>query len=561
MGVSSSVFRKKIVWSCLIIVGLLGLIVMQMLWQRRGYQVDYGVKSYVDISNSWIYEDGESADFSSLREEEGKSTIYYQIPKIKESTTLFYRSHNMYTKVFLEDELIYETDNTYSDRPPGTRWNLVKIHPEQVGQILKLQITAAYSGDSPTLDNIYWGDRAAIILSIMQQKVWAILTCIAICLVGFVMLILDIFLNYGNKTKNHGICCLGIFSICIGGWSLIETNVLQLLVGDTQILQSIDNLLLILCVMPLILYANWTYDIFKYRFVRLYCIIHILYLVACIILPIAGVTDWHGLLPIARVFIGINAIGFITFAIRNNWSLIVSQKMRSPVAFFQLAGVFSICISAVLELLRFNVSGAMDRAMVLRFGLLLFILCFAISSLVQAYKLILQGMEYDNVRKLAYSDALTQLGNHVAYLERLEECVEKHISQLGIVYLDVNNLKKVNDEYGHEEGNVLIRTAADVIKNSFSSYGRVYRIGGDEFCVLLDQNPEEGYEQGIDEFRNQIKAVNESGDYIFHLQIAHGFACCEADSMKTVKNAVNTADENMYRDKIQLKQQTAMDEN
>ena len=553
MKVSLAVFRKRIVWCCVAIAGVLALIVMQMLWARRGYRVDYGLQSYTNIEDSWTYEDGSPADFSSLKHDAGEVTVCYLIPEMEGTTTLFYRSHNSYTKVFLEDELIYETDNTYPDMSPGSRWNLVTLQPEHTGLTLRMHATAAYSGDAPDIDNVFWGNSAAIILSIMQQKLWGALSCFAICLIGLIMIILDIALNYGKKRKSHGISCLGAFSLGIGGWSLIETNVLQFLVGDTQILKPIDNLFLILMVMPLLLFADWLYGVLKYKAVRVFCILQIIYLVACIILPLAGVTDWHGLLFLARIFIGVFAVGFIAISVWKNRFLFVRQKNRSAEAVLQLAGIVALCGSAVMSLLRYFTHDTMDRALFLRFGLLIFILCFAASSLFQTYKLIAQGMEYNDVQKIAYSDPLTQLGNRAAYLERLEECVKEHILRLGIVYLDVNNLKKVNDVHGHEQGDILIRTAAEVIEESFGAFGRAYRIGGDEFCVLIDTGAIEGYDKAADIFQKKIDAVNKSGKYIFHLQIAHGIICCEADSMKTVEDAVKSADERMYRNKVQLK--------
>ena len=555
MKVSLSVFRKRVMWCCVAIVGVLSLIVIQMLWVRRGYRVDYGLRSYTNIEDSFTYEDGSPADLSSPKHDAGEVTVCYLIPEMDGTTTLFYRTHNSYTKIFLEDELIYETDNTYPGMSPGSRWNLVTLQPENTGLTLRMQMTAAYSGDAPDIDNVFWGDGAAIVLSIMQQKLWGALSCIAICLIGLIMIILDIALNCRRKRKSYGISCLGAFSLCIGGWSLIETNVLQFLVGDTQVLKPIDNLFLILTVMPLLLFADWLYGVLKYKIVRVFCILQIIYLVSCIILPLAGVTDWHGLLFVARISIGIFAVGFIALSVWKNRFLFVRQGNRSAEAVLQLSGIVALCVSAVIALLRYFTNDAMDRASMLRFGLLMFILCFAASSLFQTYKLIAQGMEYNTVQKIAYSDALTGLGNRAAYLERLEECVKEHILRLGIVYLDVNNLKKVNDVEGHEQGDILIRTAAKVIKESFGVFGRAYRIGGDEFCVLIDTNAMEVYDRAVDLFRKKIENVNKSGKYIFQLQIAHGFICCEADSMKTVEDAVKSADERMYRNKVQLKKE------
>ena len=196
-----------------------------------------------------------------------------------------------------------------------------------------------------------------------------------------------------------------------------------------------------------------------------------------------------------------------------------------------------------------------DSAFLLRFGLLAFIICFAIGGQLSTYRLISQGMEYDSVHKLAYSDVLTQLENRTAYLERLNECVKEHVQELGIVFLDINSLKFVNDTYGHDMGDVMIQMASKVISSSFGAYGRVFRLGGDEFCVILEGNVQEKYDQAVENFENVVREANEKNHYEFTLQIAQGFASCEAESLEAVEAASRLADERMYQNKIQLKSQ------
>ena len=551
-----SVFRKRFIWLYVTAVGCLAVIVALMVFENLGFQADYGLGDYIDTGDSWTYSDGSSVDFSSLRQDAGGSAateIYFRIPEMEGNTTLCYWSHNVYTKVFLGDELIYETDKAYSEKAPGSLWTLISLRPDQAGLTLRIQITAAYRNGRFMMDHVYWGDRAAIVLSQIRQKIAAVLVSLIIIFGGLMMVIMDIPLNHNKNRKNHGLRCLGYFALFIGGWCLIETTILQFFVGNTQILQPIDNLLLILAFMPMMLYADWTYGIFRYRPMRLLGMLHLVFLAACIILPPTGLTDWHELLSVARVFIAIFAAVFMFMVIWKNRLLYGRKGSRAYAAYLQLAGIVAICVAVVLELVRFNASDDMDSALVIRYGLLIFILCFAISSQFQTYTLIAQGMEYDSVHKLAYSDALTQLGNRVAYLKRIEECVKAHVPKLGVVFLDINNLKKVNDTHGHEQGDILIQTAAEVIRESFAPYGSVYRIGGDEFCVLLEKDPEAAYMEAMDEFRRRIKEANDSEKYVFNLQIAQGFACCEADSMETVEDTVKTADEKMYRNKVQLK--------
>lgn len=100
-------------------------------------------------------------------------------------------------------------------------------------------------------------------------------------------------------------------------------------------------------------------------------------------------------------------------------------------------------------------------------------------------KLVAQGAKYDIVKNLAYNDVLTGLGNRTSYLEKIKEMTDNS-SKAGIVFLDLNNLKKINDSYGHKVGDEYIISASKIIKNSFGRYGNSYRIGSDEFCVFIE---------------------------------------------------------------------------
>ena len=188
--------------------------------------------------------------------------------------------------------------------------------------------------------------------------------------------------------------------------------------------------------------------------------------------------------------------------------------------------------------------------------MLILCICFGIGSQLETYKIVEQGLKYDLVSSLAYRDGLTGIGNRTAYLEKLESYknTSHSFKQLGIVYLDVNNLKTVNDNYGHEYGDKLILTAAQIIEASFGAHGKSYRVGGDEFCVLMTGNAtKESYESALTVFQQMIEKENKSKNNVYTLQIAHGFCICEDFTDGKLEEAIAQADSEMYRNKIALK--------
>jgi diguanylate cyclase (GGDEF)-like protein len=94
---------------------------------------------------------------------------------------------------------------------------------------------------------------------------------------------------------------------------------------------------------------------------------------------------------------------------------------------------------------------------------------------------------FSRVNALAYADPLTGLGNRRALDERLEAAVERG-GELAIVFCDLDGLKQINDTRGHDAGDSAIRRAADALAGAAHGFAgaAVCRVGGDEFCVVLD---------------------------------------------------------------------------
>lgn len=93
-------------------------------------------------------------------------------------------------------------------------------------------------------------------------------------------------------------------------------------------------------------------------------------------------------------------------------------------------------------------------------------------------------MEY--LKLQAYVDALTQVGSTSAYHERLKklgEAIQRGSAAFAVAIFDINSLKQINDTYGHEQGDIIIKAAANAIASVFGA-ADTYRIGGDEFAVI-----------------------------------------------------------------------------
>lgn len=154
---------------------------------------------------------------------------------------------------------------------------------------------------------------------------------------------------------------------------------------------------------------------------------------------------------------------------------------------------------------------------------------------------------------LARTDAITGVGNKTSYLEMIENIKQnKHeqFDEYAIVAMDLNLLKKTNDTYGHESGDILIKEAARYICNVFSQ-SPVFRTGGDEFVVILYSSDYQNREKLISEFENGMNyPVPDISEIV--LSIAFGMAVSsEGDS--DYDSIFKLADERMYQKKKEMK--------
>ena len=163
----------------------------------------------------------------------------------------------------------------------------------------------------------------------------------------------------------------------------------------------------------------------------------------------------------------------------------------------------------------------------------------------------------ERLRFSAYRDSLTGLRNTTSYAaweEKLNKEIEGKNTEFGIVVLDLNGLKEANDKHGHDVGNELILTAAKVMSETFKN-SPVFRIGGDEFLVILQNEALENREELFLEFdctcaNTFIKAE----DTTIPLRIANGFAKFDPCKDLQVTDVFKRADTAMYANKRKSKE-------
>ncbi len=159
--------------------------------------------------------------------------------------------------------------------------------------------------------------------------------------------------------------------------------------------------------------------------------------------------------------------------------------------------------------------------------------------------------------EIAYKDALTGLRNKAAYDEfitRIDGEIVKGEAVFGIAMIDLNYLKRVNDTYGHERGNDYLKACCRMVCDVFR-HSPVFRVGGDEFVVILEKGDLSAWEGLVSELRQKMRerAENEALQPWEKPSAAVGVALYDASRDHGADDVFKRADAAMYADKQAMK--------
>lgn len=161
----------------------------------------------------------------------------------------------------------------------------------------------------------------------------------------------------------------------------------------------------------------------------------------------------------------------------------------------------------------------------------------------------LQELE-KKLRFYSYYDAMSGTYNRNAFVQETK-ALETERTGLAVILCDIDGLKLINDTLGHSTGDQLIRVTAEILTTVCSAFGRVYRMGGDEFLVLFpNATTDDKLADFIQQIRQAVKSYNQQ--YV-PLSISIGWAI--ANSQHTLTELIKIADCQMYQEKAMHREQ------
>ena len=366
------------------------------------------------------------------------------------------------------------------------------------------------------------------------------MTTITLIVVGIVAVLASVTRKRFNQDIQT-MAWLSLFAIGISLWMLCNENLLFLIVDDMRICNVIEYFSLYLTIIPTALFfANVHAD--KKRIWGAFLFwagAAALLNVVIIFTQLTGIEHYVNWLTYAQFMMAGEVVLII-------YSLFRSFKTKKANQRVMAYGMIFMGIVIGLELLRYVVSkygGANHwvEISLVPLGAFVFVISMAYGYLMEFFKSYYSRTEQKILEKMAYTDLLTNVYNR-NYCEKIMDEMETEGRPGFLVVLDLNELKYVNDNLGHQAGDELLVGFAQILQEVFPEEC-ISRMGGDEFAVILSDKTEDVVKFHLQQLDKAIEKKNKQGS---RLSAAYGYAYYDGQEETVIRKVYRKADKKMY---------------
>lgn len=452
----------------------------------------------------------------------------------------FYSVHAN-VEVYADDVLVYQYPLKNSNplsKSPGYAWNLIPL--EQQNTKLNLIFQKAYPDYAMQIPTFYVATPFALFTHLISSNLVSIILCSIIFFIGVCMIVFWFFVRCKVKIQSN-LLKLGIFAILLSIWSMNECRLFVLILKNNIVCSYISFLVLMLLPFALASFVCSFYESHD-KIWNTYFKINLVQIILCLLLQLFKLIDLRDTLWTSHVMMLFLAV--VIFYCSFNQLRNGNQSRR---IILNILCTLLCVVTLIMDLVAFYL-GAWGNNSFGRIGFLCYVLLLGLASAQESANLMKKGQEATTYQTLAYTDQMTGLYNRAAFNRDFDTC-NSAPEDIALIDFDLNNLKKANDNYGHQAGDKYITDAAHMIQEIFTNIGKCYRIGGDEFAVILNHSSTIDIRHYLTMLEWSVDAYNRKQNVPFRMQIAFGVAVFSSSTDQTLENTFTRADAAMYSDK------------
>jgi diguanylate cyclase (GGDEF)-like protein len=535
-------------------------LVLVFIWSCIFVPLTPDIKSS-GLGDCTLYNDGWEVYYNT--DSQGEVWLTKTISTSPEGKNIGFFSLQQLVSVYIDDELVYEfvPSDSAKSLTPGNRWNFIRLDDSKSSFELSIHLTECYPTAKINIPNIYYGTQAGMLLTYLKAKSAHIL--VSSLMIAFGLLILAFYFPSRKKIDyKGGIIWLALFSFFRGLWTLIESNVYSFFFVRILFISQLSYIVLKISAVAFTEFVNLAFHNGKSKFLSIMTIIEFAdFCVSTLCQYIFGIDYAYTvyatylILTVVGVYTGIHSIimfqkSKVLESSSNSPDSIVRRNSYGVHAF----GSFLIVAASFVDLIRYYLYRSPDAVCFSTWSSFIYIALISVTLFANFATLLKMEHNTEQLKEAATIDPLTKLLNRSSFERDINSGTQLQWISMGIVMLDLNNLKHFNDVHGHGMGDYYIIISSEIICDAFSKYGTVYRIGGDEFCVIVRDLSMENFisvRTNIEEYMSALKMPSSD----LHMGISAGYAEFNANIDLNLRDTMKRADEYMYQRKMELKKQ------
>lgn len=463
------------------------------------------------------------------------------------SNLIFYAKHEK-IEVFMDSELIYSLapDDSSFIKTTGSNWCVIPIYQGDAGKTVRIVLTPLYKSMVNTSPTIYLGSQFRIYEHLLGPNLIIYFTCLIAVLAGL-FFILFTLVNIKNKHVDKSLMMIGFFSILIGVWKFMDLDYTAAIIKNPVFISYTAYFCLLMMTIPFISFLRKSFTESDCFLWDVPCIFNIIVFIIIVVLQLGAKVDMRdNLWLIHAVMLSNIPVAFIMFYRE------VSNYGWKPKIKLSFICAFACLVGLIADITAYYLSNGEFPSFLGITCLLFYIIALGVTSLKEAKALMEIGSQAKALEEMAYHDQLTGLYNRTAYAKYTGHSKFKPDGHI-VVMFDLNNLKKCNDNLGHDHGDSYIVESARIIQKAFGDFGGCYRMGGDEFCALLHGISIAKCKDYIRKFNQMLADYNAAHPNSFPLHIACGFKMYNSDEDYDIGDTLRRADKMMYSEKFEMK--------
>lgn len=469
---------------------------------------------------------------------------YFKVQGIdeKNNTLLFYTNHQeVFVEVGNKQIYVLEKDDSVFGRTPGAMWNIVSlpVGTEEICVVTRQAYPSLAKQDIVfEIGNAIPMQREVVVGSIIDVCICLSILLIGAALLGYWMLV------FRKVNIQKDILYLGLFALVFGIWAFGETKLAVFMFDHRAFWSYMAFTCLMTMCLPFLFFVKEfleTEDKHLHKLIAGYIVIETIVAQYLHLMDIASVKE-------TVMFTMANIIFTMLYLFYGILSAIKLHRSKRKII-ANILGLLALLVTAVVDMSGYftNVS---DSNQLGKLGFLIYAVILGVETARAAQEQVQEAHKMEIYREMAVKDIPTGCYNRNAYSEDTSLGIE--LTGVQIITFDLNNLKKCNDLKGHMAGDKYIADAAHMIQDVFKGLGKVYRIGGDEFCIVAKSVNEGTIIERRKALRDAVREyrVNNADE---GFGIACGYAMYDPVIDKDIEETRHRADLSMYENKKEIK--------